>query len=257
MSENTVPEVLIDRDGAILTITINRPQVRNAINLAASERISAAIDQLELDDSLTVGIIRGAGTAFCSGMDLKAFLAGERPRTDRGFAGLVEQPPAKPLIAAVEGYALAGGFEIVLACDMVVAANDATFGLPEVRRGLIAGGGGLLRLPRRVPPVRATEWVLTGRSVTAGEAERFGLVNVLAEPGGSYDAALELAKKIAKNGPLAVRASKKVMTESTEWPTDEAFKRQWDIYEPVRSSADAQEGAIAFAERREPVWSGR
>jgi enoyl-CoA hydratase len=258
MVERTLEQpVLVERQGAILTVTLNRPHVKNAINLAASELISDAMDQLDVDETLTVGILKGSGSAFCSGMDLKAFLAGERPRTERGFAGLVEKPPTKPLIAAVEGYALAGGFEIVLACDLVVATTDSVFGLPEVRRGLIAGGGGLLRLPRRIPPARASEWVLTGRNVTAAEAERFGLVNVVAEPGEAYAAALNLAGEIARNGPLAVRASKKVMAESAEWPAKEAFERQWAIYEPVRSSADAQEGARAFAERREPVWTGR
>ncbi|OLT18646.1 enoyl-CoA hydratase [Pseudonocardia sp. CNS-139] len=249
--------VLVERAGAVLVVTINRPRVRNAVDLAAAQGIGAAMDLLDADDALTVGVLTGAGGTFCSGMDLKAFLRGERPRTDRGFAGLVERPPAKPLIAAVEGHALAGGFEIVLACDLVVAARDAVLGLPEVRRGLIAAGGGLLRLPQRVPLARASEWVLTGRHVPAAEAADAGLVNRLVEPGSALGAARDLAAEIAANGPLAVRASKRVLAESPGWPREEAFARQWEVYEPVRSSADAREGARAFAERRAPRWTGR
>lgn len=251
-------EVLTERIGAVLSIVINRPEVRNAINTAASVAIADALDQLDNDHSLAVGVISGAGSTFSAGMDLKAFLAGERPMVEgRGFAGIVERPPAKPLIAAVEGHALAGGFEIVLCCDMVVASEDATFGLPEVRRGLMAGGGGLLRLPSRVPRNIAMGWILTGRNVPAIEAAHVGLVNQLTPTGGSMKAALEMAQEIAQNGPLALRASKQVVDQSAEWSAAEAFVRQQEIYEPVRSSEDAREGAVAFKEKRAPQWKGR
>jgi enoyl-CoA hydratase len=254
----TGPVVLTERIGAVLAITINRPQVRNAIDTAASVAVGEALDELDGDVGLAAAVITGAQGTFCAGMDLKAFLAGERPRTPgRGFAGIVERPPVKPLIAAVEGYALAGGFEIVLSCDLVVAAEDAVFGLPEVRRGLMAGGGGLLRLPARVPRNVAMEWILTGRQVPAREAERFGLVNRLVPPGTAREAALRLAGEIARGGPLALRASKQVVDESADWPRAEAFARQQAIYEPVRSSADAAEGAAAFKEKRAPRWAGR
>lgn len=167
--------VVIKRQGAVLVVAINRPQARNAVNTAVAEAIGGAMDMLDADDSLFVGVITGAGGTFSAGMDLKAFLAGERPRVDgRGFAGIVERPPATPLIAAVEGYALAGGFEIALACDLIVAASNASFGLPEVRRGLLAGGGGLLRLPVKAGLPKATEWALTGEQISASDAHARG-----------------------------------------------------------------------------------
>jgi enoyl-CoA hydratase/carnithine racemase len=203
------------------------------------------------------GVITGAGKSFCTGMDLKAFLAGERPSVrDRGFAGIVEKPPQKPMIAAVEGHAIAGGFEIVLACDLIVAASNAVFGLPEVKRGLVAAGGGLLRLPGRVPYHLAMEWALTGAFIPAEQARAVSLVNRLTPPGGALPAALELAAAIAANGPLAVRATKRIIAASGAWPPDEAFDRQREISEPVRSSEDAREGARAFAEKRAPHWRG-
>jgi enoyl-CoA hydratase len=242
----------------VLVITINRPEVRNAINLAAATGIAEALDELDARDDLVAGVITGAGTAFCTGMDLTAFLAGERPSVPvRGFAGIVEKPADKPLIAAVEGYAVAGGFEIVLACDLVVASTSAVFGLPEVRRGLVAAGGGLLRLPTRVPYQLAAEWALTGGFVPASRAAEVGLVNRLTEPGGARAGALELAATIAANGPLAVRATKRILAESRGWPAEEAFDRQRQISEPVRASQDAREGATAFREKRQPVWRGR
>lgn len=246
-----------ERDG-VLIVTINRPEVRNAINEDAASGIAAAMDQLDARDDLTAGVITGAGSSFCTGMDLKAFLAGEKPSVPvRGFAGLVERPPDKPLIAAVEGYAVAGGFEIVLACDLVVASREATFGLPEVRRGLIAAGGGLMRLAARIPYALAAEWALTGAFVPAPRALEAGLVNRLTPPGAALDGALELASAIAANGPLAVRASKRILVESRGWPADEAFDRQREISVPVRESEDAREGATAFKEKRPPVWRGR
>jgi len=252
------PGVRVERDGAVVTVTIDRPRAKNSINTAVAVAIGAAMDQLDDDDTLFVGMITGAGGVFSAGMDLKAFLAGERPQVPgRGFAGLVERPPRTPLIAAVEGPALAGGFEIALACDLIVAAEGATFGLPEVRRGLLAGGGGLLRLPRKAGLPRATEWALTGDRVSAADAHAAGVVNRLVPDGEALSAATELAQRIASNGPLAVAGTKRILTEGGDWPADEAFARQWEIYEPIRSSDDAREGAQAFAEKREPVWRGR
>ena len=243
----TTPSVLTERDGAVLIITINRPHARNAIDLETAVGIAAAIDTLENDSTLTVGIITGAGEHFCAGMDLKAFLRGERPRTsERGFAGLVEMPPSKPLIAAVEGSALAGGFEIVLATDLIVASKTATFGLPEVKRGLVAAGGGLARLPGWVPRPVALEMILSGNAVNATELHRFGHAR---------KEALALAQQIAANGPLAVRVSKRIVTESADWATGEKFERTREITAPVFDSNDAREGATAFAERRSPVWT--
>ncbi|MFE7421079.1 crotonase/enoyl-CoA hydratase family protein [Rhodococcus sp. NPDC057529] len=251
-------KVLTRRHGRVLSIVINRPQVRNAIDTETSEGIAAALMQLDGDSTLAAGVISGAGTGFCAGMDLKAFLAGERPAVEgRGFAGIVQSPPEKPLVAAIEGHALAGGFEIALCCDLLVASESAVFGLPEVRRGLMAGGGGLLRLPRRVPHNMAMEWILTGRHVGAAEAERWGLVNRLVPDGTALDEALRLAETIAENGPLALRGSKQVVEQSGDWSASEAFTRQQEIYEPVRSSADAQEGARAFKEKRSPRWTGQ
>jgi enoyl-CoA hydratase len=250
--------VLVESSGGVQIITINRPEVRNAINAPAANGIAEALDELDARDDLVAGIITGTAPSFCTGLDLRAFLAGERPSVaGRGFAGIVERPPDKPLIAAVEGYAVAGGFEIALACDLLVAAENAVFGLPEVQRGLVAGGGGLLRLPTRVPRQIAMEWALTGAMVGASRAAAVGLVNRLTPAGEALPTALELARVIAANAPLAVRATKRIMTESADWPRDRAFARQQEIYEPVRSSADAREGALAFTEKRPPRWSGR
>ena len=254
----TARPVLVEYEGGVQIVTINRPEVRNAINTAAAQAIADAMAELDERDDLVAGVITGAGTTFCAGMDLKAFLQGERPSIEgRGFAGIAQRPPDKPLIAAVEGYAIAGGFEIVLACDLVVAAENATFGLPEVRRGLLAGGGGLLRLPHRIPYHVAMEWIFTGGLYPATAAHTYGLVNRLTEPGRSREGAIELARVIAKNGPLALRASKQIVTASRDWSLDERFARQQEIYEPVRSSEDAREGATAFKEKRTPKWIGR
>jgi enoyl-CoA hydratase/carnithine racemase len=250
------PIVLDERDG-ILVITINRPEARNAVNMAVAQGIADALSLLDDRRDLRVGVLTGAGQTFCSGMDLKAFLAGERPVLSRkGFAGLVAQPPRKPLIAAVEGYALAGGFEIVLACDLIVAAEDARFGLPEVKRGLCASGGGLFRFPDRVPYHLAMELILTGDLFDGRRAMTLGLVNRLVAPGSALDVACELARTIAANAPLAVEASKQVVVSSSDWTTEEAFDRQEAEVGPVRTSRDAREGSAAFVEKRAPVWLG-
>jgi enoyl-CoA hydratase len=257
MSDADEP-VLVERLDGILVITMNRPAARNAVNQSVALAVAAALDDLDSDPNLSVGIITGAGGSFCSGMDLKAFVAGERPEIEgRGFAGITERPPVKPLIAAVEGYALAGGCEIVLACDLVVAAENAVFGLPEVTRGLVAGSGGLVRLPRKIPANIAMEYALTGAHVSASDARSWGLVNRLCAPGESRSTAIELAKAVLRNGPLGVQMSKRLITESAAWSTEEAWDRQRAMVESVLASDDAREGAQAFAEKRPPRWQGR
>ncbi len=251
-------EVLTDVRDGILTITINRPASRNAMTLAAATAIAAALDTLDGDDSLRIGILTGAGGTFCAGMDLKGFLRGERPSIPgRGFGGLTARPPRKPLIAAVEGYALAGGFELVLACDLVVAADDAQFGVPEVKRGLAATAGGLLRLPRQLPYRIALELALTGDMFPATRAHAYGLVNRITPSGEALAEARRMARVIAANGPLSVAASKRVVVESQDWSTEEMWSRQAEMTEHIFTSADAREGSAAFAEKRAPVWQGR
>lgn len=251
-------EVVVERHDRVLVVTMNRPHARNAIDLATAEAIAAAMDELDFDDGLSAGVITGAGGFFSSGMDLKAFARGQRPNVgDRGFAGIVARPPAKPLIAAVEGFALAGGFEIALCADLIVASDDALFGLPEVRRGLVASGGALMRLPRRIPYHAAMDLILLGEPVDARWAHRHGLVSRLTPAGDALETALTCAQAIAANGPLAVRTSKQIVTESLDWPTTEQFRRQLALSEPVAVSADAREGALAFAEKRTPRWAGR
>lgn len=251
-------EVLTERTGRVLVITINRPEVRNALDQAASHAVAAAVDLLDADDELAVGVLTGAGGTFCAGMDLKAFVKGELPRIEgRGLGGITMTPPRKPLIAAVEGYALAGGCELTLACDLIVAARDARFGLPEVVRSLVAGAGGVLRLPARIPRNIAMEYILTGDQFGAEEAHQWGLVNRLTDSGGALERALDLAGRIAANGPLAVQASKDVLLQMASWPVEEQWIRQREITDPVIFSEDAQEGARAFAERRPAVWRGR
>ncbi len=251
------PCVLVDREGPVMVITINRPAVRNAINRATSEAIAAAMDILDSDASLSIGILTGSGGHFCAGMDLKAFLKGERVELEgRGLAGIAERPPLKPLIAAVEGYALAGGCEIALACDLIVAADNAQFGIPEVRRGLIAGSGGLMRLPQRIPPQIALEYALTGKPMSAKDAAHWGLVNRLTLPGGALAEARALALEISQNGPLAVRMTKHIMSQSPNWTADQKWPQQNAILEQVIASDDAREGALAFSEKREPRWTG-
>jgi enoyl-CoA hydratase/carnithine racemase len=250
--------VLVEARDNVLVITINRPEARNAVNGAVAAGVAAGLDRLDSETSLSVGILTGAGGTFSSGMDLKGFLKGETPVIEgRGLAGLTQAPPRKPLIAAVEGYALAGGFEMVLACDLVVASREAKFGIPEVKRGLVAGGGGLLRLPQRLPYHVAMELALTGDSITGEQAQSYGLVSRVVEPGKALDGALELAAALAANGPLALAASKEILRRSLDWTEDEGWKQQMDIMAPVFGSEDAREGAAAFAEKRPPRWQGK
>jgi enoyl-CoA hydratase len=257
VTESTVEDVFVDIDDGVMIITINRPAQRNAMTRDAAERIAAALTELDANPRLSVAVLTGSGGTFCAGMDLKRFAAGEVPRVEgRGFGGLTEAPPAKPLIAAVEGWALGGGFELVLACDMAVAATSARFGLPEVNRGLLARGGGAVRLPRRMPRAIALELLLTGEPLNADRAAHFGLVNKVVADGGALGAACDLARSIAANAPLAVLAAKRLATESQDWQATELFQRQTAITDPVFASSDAAEGAAAFAEKRRPVWTG-
>jgi enoyl-CoA hydratase/carnithine racemase len=250
--------VLTERRDGVLLITLNRPDARNAINGAVAEGVGRALDELDSDDDLQLAILTGAGKGFSSGMDLKAFVAGERPYfEDRGFAGIVQRPPEKPIIAAVEGFAVAGGFEVALACDLIVAARDARLGIPEVKRSLVAAGGALMRLPRVMPFNLAMELALTGEYVPAARLAELGVVNRLTDPGGALDAALELGATIAANGPLALRASKQILREVSDWSEQEFWTRQGEIAGPVMMSEDAREGAVAFAEKRPPVWKGK
>jgi enoyl-CoA hydratase len=255
---NESAAVVTERRERVLVITLNRPDQRNAINAAVAQGIAASLDELDTDRELSVGVLTGAGKGFCAGMDLKAFVAGELPHVgDRGFAGITRRAAVKPLIAAVEGFAVAGGLEVALACDLIVAAKEAKLGIPEVKRSLIAAGGGLLRLPRTLPRNIVMEMALTGEPISAERGYGLGLVNRLTEPGGALQAALELAGQIAQNAPLALAGSKRILQESVDWPDAEFFDRQDEIVRPVRSSEDAREGARAFAERRAPVWKGR
>jgi len=250
--------VLVDVADGVMTITINRPEAKNAVNKAVAEGISAAIDELESNDALRVAIITGAGGTFCSGMDLKAFVTGELPIVEgRGFAGLVEYLVKKPVIAAVEGYALAGGFEVAISCDLIVVSEEAKFGIPEVKRGLAAAGGGLIKLPKQIPARIAMELALTGDFVSAGRAYELGLVNQVVPAGTALEAAKALAAKIAANGPLAVAASKQVVARAQDWDSEEMFGRQQKIVMPVLTSEDAIEGATAFAQKRAPNWKGK
>jgi enoyl-CoA hydratase len=251
-------EVLVDVADGIMTVTINRPDAKNAVNKAVADGIAAAMEELDNNDDIRVAILTGAGGGFCSGMDLKAFVTGEFPIVPgRGFAGLVEKPPQKPLIAAVEGFALAGGLEVMISCDLVVVAEKARLGIPEVKRGLAAAGGGLIRLPNQIPERLAMEMALTGDFISAARASEVGLVNRVVPDGTALEAAQELAATICANGPLAVRISKQVMTESREWSTAEMWEKQQAMVMPVMTSEDAIEGATAFAEKRAPNWKGK
>ena len=251
------PEVLTEVKDGVLIVTINRPEAKNAMTKAAAEGIAAAMDRLDAEETLRVGILTGAGGTFCSGMDLKGFLRGESPTVEgRGFGGVVQAPPKKPLIAAVEGYALAGGLELMIACDLVVAHKDAKFGIPEAKRGLVAAAGGVMMLPDQIPERVAMELALTGEFIGAERAYQIGLINTVSE-GAALDAAKALAAKIAANGPLAVRVSKQIIKESRGWAMEDRYKNQAQLIAPVFVSEDAREGAAAFAEKRAPNWKGK
>lgn len=257
MSEEGEQQVLTEIRDGVLIVTINRPEAKNAMSKAAAEGIAAAMDRLDAEDQLRVGILTGAGGTFCSGMDLKGFLRGESPSIEgRGFGGIVQRPPVKPLIAAVEGYALAGGLELMIACDLVVANRDAKFGIPEAKRGLVAAAGGVMMLPDQIPERVAMELALTGDFITAQRAYELGLINRVVD-GPALEGALELAARIAENGPLAVRVSKQILRESRGWSMDERYDRQAQLIGPVFMSQDAREGSLAFAEKRKPNWTGK
>jgi enoyl-CoA hydratase len=244
-------ELLLDRVGETLVVTLNRPSARNALTVELVDQLQAAYAMLDASDDLRVAILTGAGGCFSSGMDLKQFAQGRQPSD-----AVVRHRPRKPLIGAIEGFALAGGLELALACDLIVAARDAVLGIPEVKRGVVAVGGGLLRLPARLPFHIALELALTGERLGAERAAEYGLVNRISEPGCALADALELAERIAANAPLALIASKEIIWKGAD--VDEgAWERQQQIAAHVLDSDDAHEGAVAFTERRPPRWSGR
>ncbi len=251
-------EVLTSAEGGVLTITLNRPEAKNAINLALAKKLSAALDELDSNDDLRVAVLTGAGGSFCAGMDLKAFVTGELPVIEgRGLGGMTEHRTKKPVIAAVEGYALAGGLELAISCDLIVAADNAMFGIPEVKRGLAAAAGGLVKLPKQIPSRIAMELALTGDFISARRAYELGLINRVAEQGAALEEARKLADTIAANGPLAVAASLKAVSSAHDWTSDVMFEKQNEITLPVLTSEDAVEGATAFAEKRAPQWKGK
>ena len=253
-------EVLVEYVNGVSVITINRPKAKNAINRAVTLGVAAALDELDERDDLTLGILTGAGGTFCAGMDLKTFVAGEVVALeDRGLAGMTTVQPRKPMIAAVEGWALAGGCELALACDLIVAAEDAKFGIPEVKRSLIAGAGGLLRLPRRIPPAIAMELALTGDPMSAADAHKYGLVNALTPAGGALDGALALAARITPNGPLAVAGTKQIVASALDWtaadhgPRLRVRGRPRRRHRVRREAAAGVEGPLTGAHRRPPA----
>ncbi len=250
-------EVLVSVADGIIEVTINRPDARNAMNKAAAEGIAAAMDRLEAENDLRCAILTGGSGTFCSGMDLKGFLSGEFPVVEgRGFGGLTDWTPKKPVIAAVDGYALAGGMELALACDMIVASKGAKFGIPEVKRGLVAAGGGVVQLPRLLPRALAMELALTGDPISAERAFELGLINRVTD-GPAIEGARALAQVIVANGPLAVAASKGIVRDSWLWPTAEINAHQNTYIGHVFVSEDAREGAMAFAQKRKPEWKGK
>lgn len=250
--------VVVEGRDDVLVIRIDRPEVRNAVDAATASALGDAFDELDADDRWRAGVLSGGSEVFSAGADLRAVAAGESPLVPgRGFGGLTERPPRTPLVAAVEGYALGGGFEMVLACDLVVASRTARFGLPEVTRGLIASAGGLLRLPTRLPRPVATRLALTGERLSGEQAHDLHLVSELVEPGAALEAAVALAALIAANAPLAVRASKRLLSASADGDTAALLALQAELQAEVLASRDVAEGIAAFRERRPPRWEGR
>jgi enoyl-CoA hydratase len=248
------PAVLTETRDRVLLITLNRPEAMNSVNTALAQALVGAVEQLDGDDGLTAGVLTGAGRGFSAGMDLKAF-ASEGPPV--GFDTFLRNGAKKPLIAAVEGFALAGGLEIALACDLIVAAKGIRMGIPEAGVGLFAAGGGLMRLPQRLPYAVAMEMALTADPITSDQAHAYGLVSRLAGPGEAVTVALELAERIARNAPLAVSASKQIIRGLMGQSEAEFWKAQGPLMGTVFTSEDAKEGPRAFAEKRPPIWSGR
>lgn len=249
--------ILTERRGHILVITINRPEARNAFDLLSAQAMHRAMDLLDTEDELFIGVVTGAGGNFSAGADLKAVARNERAVTERGGFGMFRRPSRKPLIAAVEGFAVGGGLELCLACDLIVAARNAQMGLPEVRHNVAAVGGGLFRLPRRIPHHIAMELALTGAFYSAEFLQRHGLVNRISEPGHALDDALGLAEQLLVNGPTALAASKEIIFQSANWTDEEAWTAQAPIAAIAFDAEDRAEGLRAFAEKRRPVWRGK
>lgn len=251
-------EVLTEIRGRVMVITLNRPDAMNAVNSHLAYALAEAMDQMDANPDVSCGVLTGNGRGFCAGMDLKGFAEGSFPTVPgRGFGGITEQPPKKPVVAAVEGFALAGGLELALTCDLIVASEGAKFGIPEAGVGLFAAAGGLLRLPRVLPYAVAMKLALTARPITAEQALAYGMVVEVTEKGGALDAAIALAEQIAKNAPLALIASKEIIRETQGRTEEEFWEYQKAHYSTVFKSEDGIEGATAFAEKRAPNWQGK
>ena len=255
--ENGAPVLRTEVRGNLLLIELHRPHARHAFNGALARALSDTLDRFEEDSALSLAVLTGSGGTFSSGQDLKSLLHGDRGYTEkRGGFGIMKRPPDKPIVSAVEGYAVAGGFELALSTDLIVASRDAKFGLPEVKRGLVAMGGGLFRLPRRLPYHLAMEMALTGELYSATRLHELGLVNRVVEPGQALTAALQLATAIAEHGPLALRATKQIMARAHAWTDEQGWREQRQYADVALTSEDAREGPRAFAEKRKPVWRG-